>query len=430
MIEYKLSIIVPTYNSENEIEDTFNSIKNQTLGFDDIELIFVDDNSTDSTFRIITEYSDAYENVKAFKTDANSKFAGKPRNIGLDKSTSKYVLFLDSDDRLLVNSCEILLNNITSNGADISIGAQINYYDNDVQEHIPPLYTGRNEIFENGNDMNLLSITPAISAKLFSKKLLITKKIRFAEGIPGQDLLFLTEVLLNSSKINVLNNNYIYYRQIHDKSVSLNPNEDYIYGLIKVYTLLCDLFEKFSIDIDVQLAILQRHLGFLSMQILRAYNNGKITTEEWIEIFNSRQYTDLTDKSLFKNNNEFGEFFKFLKERDYKTARTKINSIDLKFNTINDYSNLKNEINDLEKQNKIIANDNISLKKQNDRLTEQNNNLNNEFVDLKHAYEDIKVENEEMTNSNNYLKEENSNLKSELDEIKSSRIWKIKNKFN
>ena len=430
MTEYKLSIIVPTYNLENEIEDTFNSVKNQTLGFDNIELIFVDDNSTDNTFKIIAEYSDAYENVEVFKTAVNSKFAGKPRNIGLEKSTSKYVLFLDGDDQLLVDSCEALLNNIIANDSDISIGAHINHYDNNVQEHLPPLYSGRNEVFENSKDINLLTITPAISAKLFSKKLLIKNNIRFAEGIPGQDLLFLTEVLLNSSKVNVLNNNYIYHRQIHNKSISLNPNENYVYGLINAYSLLCDLFEKFSIDVDVQLAILQRHLSFLSIQILRAYNNGKITTEEWIEIFNSRQYTDLMDKSLFKNNDEFGEFFKFLKERDYQTARTKINSIDLKFNIINDYSNLKNEINDLEKQNEIITNSNISLKKQNDRLTEQNNNLNNEFVDLKHAYDDIKAECEEITNSNNYLKEKNSNLKSELDEIKSSRLWKLKSKFN
>ena len=148
MSEYKLSIIVPTFNLENKVTLTFNSIKSQTIGFEDIEVIFVDDNSTDNTLKIIDGFSHDFENVKVFKTDENSGFAGKPRNVGLEKSTGEYVLFLDGDDQLLVDSCEILLKNIKSDNCDIAIGAHINRYDNGILEHIPPLALGGREVFE------------------------------------------------------------------------------------------------------------------------------------------------------------------------------------------------------------------------------------------------------------------------------------------
>lgn len=95
MSEYKLSIIVPTFNLEHILDKTFNSIKKQTLGYNNIELIFVDDCSSDNTYDILSKYDETYNNITVLKTDRNSGFAGKPRNIGLKNSNAEYVLFLD-----------------------------------------------------------------------------------------------------------------------------------------------------------------------------------------------------------------------------------------------------------------------------------------------------------------------------------------------
>lgn len=191
MSDYKLSIIIPTFNLEKEIERTLDSVKSQTIGFENIEVIFVDDNSTDKTLNILNNYSDKYNNVKVISTDENSGYGGKPRNIGLKHSTADYVLFLDGDDHLLVNACEVLYDKIVYSYADIVIGGQINVFSDGVLEHNPPILSSKEEnFFKNVNNHKLLSMRPAISAKLFNKFLLTNNNIEFPEGIPGEDLTF------------------------------------------------------------------------------------------------------------------------------------------------------------------------------------------------------------------------------------------------
>ena len=97
---YLITVICPTYNCEKYIQRTINSIINQTIGFENIELIFVDDCSTDSTKNIIAEYSKEYKNIVPFFLKENHGFPGFGRNVGLEKSTTEFVMFMDNDDEL------------------------------------------------------------------------------------------------------------------------------------------------------------------------------------------------------------------------------------------------------------------------------------------------------------------------------------------
>ena len=103
---YKISIIIPVFNVEDTLDNAFNSILNQTFGFDDIEVIFVDDFSSDNSRNIIKNYVDKYENVNAFYLDENSGAAGKPRNTGVANANADYIMFLDPDDEFYDYSCE------------------------------------------------------------------------------------------------------------------------------------------------------------------------------------------------------------------------------------------------------------------------------------------------------------------------------------
>ena len=92
---YKISVIIPVYNAENTLKQAVNSVINQSIGFENIELILVDDNSNDNSRKIIQDYADKYGNVKAIFLRENSGSPSKPRNTGIDNATAPYLMFLE-----------------------------------------------------------------------------------------------------------------------------------------------------------------------------------------------------------------------------------------------------------------------------------------------------------------------------------------------
>jgi glycosyltransferase involved in cell wall biosynthesis len=112
-----ISIIVPSFNEEKRISRCLDSILAQTCK--NIEIICVDDNSTDSTFEIIKEYSLKNSNIKAYKNP--SKGVSSARNFGIEKSTGKYLGFVDSDDFIQPQMYEYLLRAITENQLDMVV---------------------------------------------------------------------------------------------------------------------------------------------------------------------------------------------------------------------------------------------------------------------------------------------------------------------
>ena len=92
MSNYKLSVIIPTFNLEDTIQKTFQSVENQTIGFDNIELIFVDDNSNDNTLKFLKNYENYYSNVKVISLKNNSGFAGKPEVISTVMKMANWII--------------------------------------------------------------------------------------------------------------------------------------------------------------------------------------------------------------------------------------------------------------------------------------------------------------------------------------------------
>ena len=411
MSNYKLSVIIPTFNLEDTIQKTFQSVENQTIGFDNIELIFVDDNSNDNTLKFLKNYENYYSNVKVISLKNNSGFAGKPRNIGLENSTSDYILFLDGDDQLLIDSCEVLYNQINQSNSDMIIGGHINRYENGKLDHNSPLYSGRIETFTNVNDANLLNITPAICAKLFRKELLSKNNIKFLEGTPGQDLVFLLESILNSRKVTVLNNFYVYYRNITDSSVSFNLNEKYMTGLITTYSRVCDIFEKHSVNPEIQEIVLSNHLGFLTTQLIRSSSSKDFSDETLKQIVTSEVFSELSNKNIFKNNSLFIEFFDNIKKGNYNN-RPLLAKIRENTNTdlINGHHGLEHKI---EKLN----NGNIELSKENNILKENNAQLTNDQRELQINYETTLKDNNQLQNNLNNLTKEHNTLQNQHTEL-------------
>ena len=114
-----ISIIVPIYNAEKYLSKCINSLINQTKK--EIEIILINDGSTDRSEEIINNYRD--ERIKYFKNE--NQGIGKTRNFGIEKATGKYLMFVDSDDYLKEDACEILFKKAEKEKLDLVI---CNYY--------------------------------------------------------------------------------------------------------------------------------------------------------------------------------------------------------------------------------------------------------------------------------------------------------------
>ena len=101
----KISVIIPLYNVENFIEETLNSLLNQTI-IDDIEVLMIDDGSTDNSRYIIEKYALDYDNFYAFHKENEGQ--GVARNFGLKKAKGEYIHFLDADDFITPDAYEKL----------------------------------------------------------------------------------------------------------------------------------------------------------------------------------------------------------------------------------------------------------------------------------------------------------------------------------
>lgn len=102
--EYKVSVIVPVYNAEEYLEDCLNSIEEQTISKEEIEVILINDGSADSSAEICEQYSKKYSYIKFI--DKENAGVSATRNMGIRLAKGKYILFLDSDDKLTKNSVE------------------------------------------------------------------------------------------------------------------------------------------------------------------------------------------------------------------------------------------------------------------------------------------------------------------------------------
>lgn len=172
----KVSVIIPVYNTELYLERCLNSILNQT--FKDIELIIVNDNSNDSSPKIIETFINKNNNIKYIDNKEN-KGVSNCRNEAIKISSGEYLLFVDSDDYLEENMIEIMYNEASNNDLDIAMcGYFVDYEAGHTQNRIINLdenriYNGYEilaEILHHKNGVTGHSWNKLIKASIFKGK--------------------------------------------------------------------------------------------------------------------------------------------------------------------------------------------------------------------------------------------------------------------
>lgn len=211
----KISIIIPCYNAERYISQCLESILNQSIGLNALEIILVDDASTDNTFQILQTYEQKYpEHILLIPCDINGK-QGRARNIGLAYATGEYISFVDSDDWIHHDMYTILYNIAQNSLCDI---VQFRYtgkktYESDsIISNIS--YTTYD--FSGSNRRNMLLdsdiLNESCTTKLYNHSLIEQTGVYFAEGVSYEEPLFTYPLKFWVQKVAVLNLPLYYYR--------------------------------------------------------------------------------------------------------------------------------------------------------------------------------------------------------------------------
>lgn len=215
----KVSVIIPCFNATKYLPKCFMSLVQQTIGIDQIELIFVDDASTDcgATWNMLQEFERAYpENIIIIRLEENMRQGGA-RNVALQYVTGEYIAFVDADDfvanEFLADTYKIAVD------TDADIVQFDHFY---YKETIGPVYSGRNkdfEIMELDSEVKrkklLLSekITCGCWNKLYKSSMVKAADVKFAEHVIYEEPLFVYPLLFFANRITIFPKAFYYYRQ-------------------------------------------------------------------------------------------------------------------------------------------------------------------------------------------------------------------------
>lgn len=243
--EDKISIIIPCYNREEYISECLDSIFSQTVPLSLIEIVCIDDCSTDNTVSIIESYEKQYpDNILLVKCDTNSGgYIGKVRNIGLEYASGNYILFVDSDDKLANNALEKLYIGALISNADVTI---CGFYE--FKNDVVTAKTPKTEFIYKTSDFKHFcnmwyneGISGYICGKLYKSSLLNTNHIRFKENLRlAEDTLFFEEALLSLNTCYVLQDCLYYYRINDNGTWNSEKTSAYLFDCIKAHALSYD----------------------------------------------------------------------------------------------------------------------------------------------------------------------------------------------
>ncbi len=240
-MQYKISIIIPIHNIEKYLEQTLDSLTKQTIGHENLEVLMINDCSTDSSGEIIDRYARKYKNFIAVHLSENCGLPGKPRNIGLEMATGEYLMFMDHDDYYSDDACEVLYNKITLENADMVLSRFIYVYDSGRTRKSPTLFGNASEIKVKTveEDERFLRLGPTLWTKIFRRSFIIDNNIRFPEGMLAEDLSFVIHSLLKADGIVYLNNHFSYNYRIRnsdeEKSTIHIKSQKYLMAMINGY---------------------------------------------------------------------------------------------------------------------------------------------------------------------------------------------------
>ncbi len=229
----KVSVILPVYNQEKYLETAINSLRNQSLK--DIEIICVNDGSTDNSLNILNDYVQKDARIKLI--NQKNQGPGAARNTGLKAAKGEYIAFLDPDDWFEKNAMEELYNKAEKHNCDLIVfnfnkvgesGKFLGQYNLKTRlQRFYSLNEDENFTWHNVKPRVLGGLHPAAWNKLYKRELIRNHKLHFAKSSLAEDNVFVFGAALNAKSIGYSDKCYYNYLIRNDSAIRTRSDKNF-----------------------------------------------------------------------------------------------------------------------------------------------------------------------------------------------------------
>ncbi len=378
----KISVVIPVFNVEEFLEECLDSITNQSLK--DIEIICVNDGSTDNSLDILNKYAE--KDDRFIIVSQENKGHAAATNKGMKLTTGKYLYLMDSDDFLELSALEKTFNYAEEKNADVVL-FQSRYYDNAKKEFFKSEMYTMDSVAEfigdsvvNYTDLGDLIFKIPVTpwSKLYKNSFIKDINAKFPEGLIFDDNIFFWDVLFNAERI-VFLKEYFFTRRWYDNSSTRLGDYRYL-DSIKISNMIIEQFKKYGVFDEFKEILYNRKIHITHERFLRIKKEFKQSYfeklhedfekivsdglyEDYINVLNKRNrnilnsclrsdtYTRFLINFKYNNYDDSNEFIMGIKENSIK-----------RFNLENKLFNAENEILQVLDLNYGLENENKKLK--------------------------------------------------------------------
>lgn len=320
----KVSVILTAFNEEKYIKKAIESILNQTL--EDLELIVINDGSTDSTLDIINGFDDS--RLKLINHE--NQGPGASRNKALKVALGEYIMYLDGDDWYCPEAVEIAYDEAKGKDTDFTFYQMINYddktgkvYENDWFDLTIFDESFEDRVFKASDyDGSIFDMSVGVCQKIYNASFLRSIDAKFPEGIFFEDMPFFYYVLLKAERISIIKK-HLYYRRKHDASITHVVDEKFMDTVPAGQELMKIFIENGWYDL-YKFDLLAYKINGPRFALRDIKENYKIPLYELIKndylaIKQSRYYQDFLD-NLGPVKKKF--FLDIIRSKDYEEFKT------------------------------------------------------------------------------------------------------------
>lgn len=282
MLEGKISIIVPIYNSERDLDQCIESIVNQT--YKNLEIILVNDGSSDGSINICEKWKS--NDSRIILIDKQNEGVAKARNDGLKIATGDYIGFVDHDDFIESNMYEIMMDDMLEHNADIVMCSSNGIYEDGKTTKGYPNYKSfeinKKDLIKRMQSYEKIFCS-SVWSKLYKKE--VIGKLEFdTEIILGDDYFFNGIAYTKIDKF-YYDEHSLYNYRIREGSISRRKIDRHFFDKYLVVDKLSDYYEKNNIGKREDFDEMRFGVSYEILYGLYVYNGDKATKKEWKKVF-------------------------------------------------------------------------------------------------------------------------------------------------